>query len=39
MLFYYIHQSLSCASYVIRIALVRELINNGTLLGGKNAII
>ena len=32
-------QSLGCASYVPRITLARKLINNGTFLFGRNAIL
>ena len=39
MLFYSILQSLGSASYVARITLACKFIYNGTLLGGKNAIL
>ena len=38
MLFYSILESLGITSYVARITLVRKFINNGTLLGDRNAI-
>ena len=39
MLFYSVLQSLGSASYVARITLGCKFINNGTLLGGRNAIL
>ena len=39
MLFYSILQSFRCASLVARIIMERKLIDNGTLLCGRNAIV
>ena len=39
MLLYPIPQSLGCAYYIAKITPGRKLINNGTLLGNRNAIL